>query len=190
MIRTVIFDLGRTLVPFSFERLQPPLDGCRERVMELMAPLEIGAGDWEAFVAEIGARAAVPAASFAAWWCGIFDLTPLVSPDWLRQLRRRYRLGLLSNTHACHFTFLRERLPWLEDFDFHALSYEIGAVKPAAAVYAAAECQAACGPEEILYFDDVPEFVAGAAARGWQAEQFGGEAAARAALERRTSGAP
>lgn len=182
MPRTIIFDLGRTLVPFSFDRLRPALDGCRDRVMELMAPLETGGGDWQGFVAEIGRRAGVPAAAFEPWWCGIFDLHPLVSPAWLARLRRRYRLGLLSNTHACHFTFLRRQLPWLEAFDFHTLSYAVGAVKPQAAIYAAAERQAQCPPEQILYFDDVGEFVAAAAARGWRARQFVDEAAARAAV--------
>lgn len=177
--RTIIFDLGRTLVPFSFDRLQPALDGCRERVMKLMAPLEVGGGDWNAFVAEISATAGVPRAEFEDWWCGIFDLHPLVSPAWLKRLRRRYRLGLLSNTHACHFAYLRRKLPWLDEFDFHTLSYEAGAVKPQPEIYQAAEGQAQCAPAEIIYFDDVPEFVAGAAARGWQAWRFVNEAAAR-----------
>ncbi|MGH9533954.1 MAG: HAD family hydrolase [Terriglobales bacterium] len=186
MIRTVIFDLGRTLVPFSFDRLRPSLDGCREAALAWMAPLETGVGDWDAFVATLGSRVGVTAGEFEAWWCGIFDLQPLISPQWLTELRRTYRLGLLSNTNACHFGFLRREMPWLEGFDFHVLSYEVGAVKPQPEIYAAAERQAACQPGEILYFDDVPEFVAAAARRGWRAEQFADEAAARAAVHRWT----
>ena len=79
---------------------------------------------------------------------------------------------------------MRRQLPWLEDFDFHILSHEVGAVKPQAPIYAAAERAARCRPGEILYFDDVPEFIAGAAARGWRAEQFVDEATARAAFDR------
>lgn len=184
MIRTVIFDLGRTLVPFSFDRLNPSLDGCRQQAMRLMMPLEVGQGDWDRFVAELGGLAGVPAEEFTAWWCGIFDLQPLISPAWLAELRRNHRLGLLSNTHACHFAYLRRQLPWLEDFDFHILSHEVGAVKPQAPIYAAAERAARCRPGEILYFDDVPEFVTGAAERGWRAERFVDEATARAAFHR------
>lgn len=183
-IRCVIFDLGRTLIPFSFDPLEPRLGARRAAVLDLAARYEIGGCDWGAFERETRALTGAPAEGFRDWWCGIFDLRPLLDPALVAATRRARRIGLLSNTNECHFLFLQEKLPWLREFDFFTLSYAVGAAKPAPAIYADAEKKAECAAEEILYFDDIPEFVAGAVRRGWRAELFTGEAGVRASLRR------
>ena len=52
-----------------------------------------------------------------------------------------------------------------ELFSVYALSFEIGAVKPDAAVFCKAAELAGCRPEEIFYADDMPGHVAGR--RAW-----------------------
>lgn len=183
-VTTIIFDLGRTLIPFSFDPLAAELASCREAVMREAAAYEIGACDWPSFQARLAPLVGGDRKDWQEWWCRIFTLEPLLPPEMIAGLRRTHRVGLLSNTNECHFRYLCRELPWLERFDFHTLSYEVGAAKPAAGIYAAAEAQAGCAPEEILFFDDMPEFVTAARARGWQAELFRGEAAVRACLAR------
>ncbi len=189
MLHTVVFDLGRTLVGFDFTRLDPLLT-VDETVMPLLLLFETGklspAEFRQRLCALPGADLALPAdeAAFNRWWCSVFDTRPQVDPEWLLSLRRHYRLGLLSNTNAIHFQYLQRQHPFLREMDFHVLSYEIGAVKPEPAIFAAVESRAAGRADGIFYLDDIPEYVAAARARGWQAEVFAGEAAARAALVR------
>jgi glucose-1-phosphatase len=56
-----------------------------------------------------------------------------------------------------------------ELFSVHALSYEIGAMKPDIAIFRKAAKLAGCRPEEIFYADDIPGHVAGARAVGFDA---------------------
>lgn len=51
----------------------------------------------------------------------------------------------------------------------YALSFEIGAAKPDAAIFCKAAELADCRPDEIFYADDIPGHVAGARAVGFDA---------------------
>jgi putative hydrolase of the HAD superfamily len=184
-IQTVIFDIGRTLVPFSFDPIRPQLESCKAEARALIERIEVGGIAPAEFQAAMCALTGVEATRFPAWWNSIFELEPrwLVPPAWLSTLRKSHRLGLMSNTNAPHFDYLAQLYPQLTEFDFRITSYEAGAEKPSPRIYAAAEAQAGCGPEAILYFDDIPEFVAAARQRGWRAEVFTGAEALAQALE-------
>ncbi len=174
-IQTIVFDLGRTLVHFDWRDLEPHMAHCRDQFFQLSAQYEIGQLTWEQFQPQACALLRQPAGQFQQWFCSIFDLNPLIQPAVISALRQRYRVGLLSNTNQNHYHFLRTRLPWLDQLDFHTLSYEVGACKPAAAIYRDVETKAVCAPGEILYFDDIPLFVETARERGWNAEVFANE---------------
>ncbi|HUX68594.1 MAG TPA: HAD-IA family hydrolase [Terriglobales bacterium] len=182
--RTIIFDLGQTLVPFSFERLRPRLEPCRAQASALVSQLETGELDAARFQRELGRLAGLAPEAFLPWWNSIFELRWLVPPELLRELLEQYRVGLLSNTNALHFAFLEQAFPLLGELDFRIVSHQVGAAKPAERIYAAAEAAAGCAPEEILYFDDIAEYVAAARRRGWQAEVFAGADAVRRHLGR------
>lgn len=174
-IQTVIFDLGKTLIPFSLAPLHARLDvqpGGREAAQHLFQRFECGDLEPEAFQEAVCSLTRLSAMEFDRWWNSIFEPRLLVPEAWLRLLLRRYRCGLLSNTNAVHFTFLLREQPVLAEFAFRILSHEVGAAKPDALIFEAAEAAAHCRPESILYFDDIPEFVAAARRRGWQAHQF------------------
>jgi len=84
-----------------------------------------------------------------------------------------YRLGVCSNTTASHWKHCTGRFAILTSvFSVHALSYQIGAMKPDARFYAAAEQIAGVKAEQILFTDDRADNVAAAAAAGWDAVQF------------------
>jgi len=170
----LIFDLGQTLVPFSFEPLRPQLESCRAAATALVNELEIGALDAARFQQKMGRLAGLAPEAFLPWWNSIFEPRWLVPPELLRRLLREYRVGLLSNTNALHFAYLEQTFPLLREFAFRIVSHEVGAAKPSARIYAAAEAAAQCAPADILYFDDIPEFVAAARRRGWRAEVFAG----------------
>ncbi|MGH9487589.1 MAG: HAD-IA family hydrolase [Terriglobales bacterium] len=178
-VACVIFDLGRTLIPFNLESLEARLEapGAKMAAQRLFRQFETGWLRAEEFEAAICVLTRLRRAEFAPWWNSIFERRWLIPEPWVRALLARFRCGLLSNTNVLHFEFLAAEQPLLREFAFRVLSHEVGAVKPEARIYEAAEAAAGCAPEAILYFDDVPGFVAAARARGWQAHTFTGAGA-------------
>jgi HAD superfamily hydrolase (TIGR01509 family) len=64
---------------------------------------------------------------------------------------------------------IRRKYPFFGGFDGYILSYEHGAMKPAAKLYEVVERETRCSGGEIIYLDDRAENVAAGAARGWRA---------------------
>jgi putative hydrolase of the HAD superfamily len=95
------------------------------------------------------------------------------------------RLVLLSNTNSAHIGFIRENFDVLSRFDHEVLSYEVGALKPEAAIFEAALGQIQCRPEECFYTDDIPEYVEQGRKHGLQGEVFESPEALREQLAQR-----
>ena len=98
-----------------------------------------------------------------------------------------HRLGILSNTSPAHWAYCAGGRYALinQAFDVHALSYEIGACKPDAKIFAGAAELAGVSPQEILFFDDVAGHITGAQAAGFDAVQYTGTLAVASALRAR-----
>jgi putative hydrolase of the HAD superfamily len=180
--RAVLLDLGNVLVfhdnALLFRRL-----GARAG----LAPAEaerrlLGTGWTAANRGLLGAEAIrrdvcgslgvdLPAEEFNALWSSHFTLHEAVLPR-VEGLVGRVKLGLLSNTNVLHAAFLRPKLPVLERFDQVLLSCEVGAVKPEPGFYQEALRRLGCAPEEVAFFDDLPEFVQAANALGLRGHLF------------------
>ncbi len=96
--------------------------------------------------------------------------------DLLAQLQQRFPLYVLSNTNQLHIEWVRNHVKELGIPDFETrffkeifYSYEVGAVKPEPAIYAAAEAGIKLSPKQLLFIDDRAENIEAAKARGWQA---------------------
>ncbi|MCA9291450.1 MAG: HAD-IA family hydrolase [Phycisphaerales bacterium] len=74
----------------------------------------------------------------------------------------------LSNTNAAHWTRLGD-YPAFAALRQRLASHELGLHKPDRAIYDAATSAFGVDPAEILFFDDLPENVDGAASSGWRA---------------------
>jgi putative hydrolase of the HAD superfamily len=109
---------------------------------------------------------------FCRLWMSIFPPGTLLADDLLEALARRYRLILLSNTNPLHFDALAANYPILRHFHRRILSYEVGAMKPSPAIYAAALAAAEADPQECFYTDDIPAYVEAARKAGIDAVQF------------------
>src|SRR5712691_4086020 len=198
MIKTVIFDLGKVIVPFDFSRgYRAMAELCSYAPEEI--PRRIGATDLvrrfesgqvppEQFVTQLCELLdlRMEYARFCEIWSSIFLPETLVPESLLEGLRRGYRMLLLSNTNAIHFQMIRENYPLLRHFDDYVLSYEVGAMKPSARIYEEAIARAGCEPAECFFTDDIPEYVAGARKAGIDAVQF--ESAAQIECELRKRG--
>jgi glucose-1-phosphatase len=188
MIKTIIFDLGKVIIPFDFQRgydRMAPLCSYsaadipeRLRGCDLVTRFEEGRIEPEAFVQEISEilELKVDYAAFCDIWSSIFLPDPLISEDLLRSLRQRYRLLLLSNTNAIHFEMVNEAYPLLRHFHHKVLSHKVGALKPSPAIYAEALKHADASPHECFFTDDIPAYVEGAKAAGIDAVRFENQA--------------
>jgi putative hydrolase of the HAD superfamily len=197
VIKTVIFDLGKVIVPFDFKRgyramaeLCPyPAEEIPKRIgmTDLVTRFECGLVEPRAFVdqlcAILGLR--LEYARFCEIWSSIFLPETLIPESLLEGLHRRYRLLVLSNTNAIHFGMVRENYPLLRHFDEFVLSHEVGALKPSPRIYAEAIARAGCEPGECFFTDDIPEYVAGARAAGIDAVQFESAAQIESELTKR-----
>ncbi len=179
---TIIFDLGGVLVSVDFMRACKRLEAAGGAPAALICEA-IASGDDKLgfdsgrlspekfaarFCAAIGVR--LPYAEFADIWCDIFaelrEVTGL-----LDEIGKHADLVLLSNTDPLHLDYVRSHYGFLEKFGQLVLSHEVGHAKPARQIFERAIGLCAPGTR-MIYFDDMPEFVAAARACGLPAEQF------------------
>ncbi len=90
----------------------------------------------------------------------------------IRTLKKKSRLGLLSNTDPLHFGYILSTFPVIKAFDQWILSYEVGFKKPAIQIFQRAIEWASVKPEKILYIDDTEEYVEVAGSLGIQGIHF------------------
>jgi putative hydrolase of the HAD superfamily len=89
----------------------------------------------------------------------------LIPEEMLAALARNYRLVLVSNTNALHFSMIRVAYAaQLRHFHSLVLSYEVHAMKPSPEIFRHAVDRAGCSPGECFYTDDIAAYVE--AARG------------------------
>ena len=184
MIKTVIFDLGKVLIPFDFARgyramekfCDYPAAEIPQRIAatDLVHRFETGLVESRDFVEQLSRMLdlRVTYEQFCEIWSSIFLPDTLVPESLLAGIGERYRLLVLSNTNAIHFAMVRQSYPLLRHFDDMVLSYEVKAMKPSPAIYREAIARAQCRPEECFYTDDIPAYVEGARREGIDAVQF------------------
>jgi putative hydrolase of the HAD superfamily len=197
LIKTVIFDLGRVIVPFDFKRgyaRLSPLCGipaaeipARIATTKLVERFECGGVAPRDFVHQLSAHLGFETTyeNFREIWSSIFLPETLIPEAMLEGIARSHRLILLSNTNVLHFEMLQANYPLLRHFHKYVLSHEVGAMKPSPLIYQKA-IEAACSlPEECFFTDDIAEFVVGARAQGIDAVQFESAAQIERELRRR-----
>jgi glucose-1-phosphatase len=184
LIKTVIFDLGRVIVPLEYRRGYEQIETlCGIPAAELpgriaktgLVPrLERGEIEPREFVRQFAEdlNLQITYDQFCKIWCSIFLPETLIPEELLIGIRRNYRLLLLSNTNAIHFEMIRGNYPLLRHFDSLILSYEVGAMKPSPIIYRRAIEEARCLSEECFFTDDMAEYVEGARREGIDAVQF------------------
>ena len=184
VIRAIIFDLGRVIVPFDFTRGYKKLEALcgiptaeipgRLAATKLVQQLETGDIDSRAFVREISSclNLTTTYENFCEIWSSVFLPETLISDDFLQALAREYPLILLSNTNEIHFEMIRASYPLLRHFRSYVLSYRVGAMKPSPVIYRKAVEAAGCKPCECFFTDDIQAYVDGAKDEGIDAVQF------------------
>jgi glucose-1-phosphatase len=184
VIKTIIFDLGKVLIPFDFSRGYKgmeelsglPAAEIRTRIAstDLVHRLECGLIEPAAFVRQLSALLGCEVGydRFAEIWSSIFLPGTLLPDSLIEALHRKYRMLVLSNTNAIHFEMVREHYPILRHFDHYTLSHEVQAMKPDPRIYRAVLAEARCLPGECFYTDDIADYVEAAKGHGIDAVLF------------------
>jgi epoxide hydrolase-like predicted phosphatase len=182
-IRAVYFDLGGVIVRTEFqaprqhlaERYGMEYEGLSKLVFESESSRQasIGLISEDEHWAAVASRLYLPESEIQAIREEFFagDITDLDLLDFMRGLRRKLKVGLISNA----WSGLR---PWIvskkfEDaFDAMTISAEAGVMKPDARIYQIALEKLGVKASESVFLDDFAENVAGARAVGMQAIHF------------------
>lgn len=108
---------------------------------------------------------------FLPIWNNIFKENKAIS-QLVRDLKRRYKVYLISNTNEMHFNYLSQRFRILSEFDKIFASYALGLRKPHRGIFELALKAARIKPQETIFIDDIPEHVEAASRLGIKTIQF------------------
>ncbi|MFZ5829932.1 MAG: HAD family hydrolase [Planctomycetota bacterium] len=184
-IRFIYFDLGRVLldfdVPMMIDRVSVATGLVADDVHRaifvggLQVKFETGLLTLDTFHEEFcrttGAVCELTELMVAA--ADIFEPRPSMLPVVSQLYQAGYPLGVLSNTADHHWQHCLARYALLREFfQVYALSFRIGAMKPARKIYEEAARLAGYPPGEIFFCDDILENVEGARAAGLDAVQY------------------
>lgn len=193
-IQLVVFDLGRVLLRIvddwdhAAERAGCPdlvgltgdlstkaARGSGHALAGLFDDFETGRVSTDDFLQRAANLTALPADAIRRTLDAVLIETfPGVAALLERLADRPVKTACLSNTNARHWDLFTDPghpayLP-LDRLDFPWGSQSLGLAKPDPAIYERVEQIAGVAPGNILFFDDIPENIAAAKARGWHAE--------------------
>lgn len=182
----IVFDLGQVLLPFDYQlfidKVNKHKAGLGERFLEkynrnyeVHRELERGKLPEKEFIAQMleYLEHQIDGDTFCRYWSDIFFLNQNVIAL-LPELKKNYRLYLLSNTNAIHKKYGYQDYKFLKQFDKLFLSHEVGFIKPEEDIYRAVEKVSCFSSEEHIFIDDVLEYVDAAKSIGWDGIQFVG----------------
>lgn len=196
-IPAVAFDIGDVLVSTRPDRQFARLEhlsgvdaGTWKQIVDgdhRVGRLEEGAVPFEAFAADVCARAGVsnlPLPSFESAWNEAIGPVDEAMASVASVLARQERLVFASNTSAPHWLRTRALLADAGVRGPACLSHVVGARKPSAAFFTALHEISARHPAEVIFVDDRGEHVAAAREHGFRAIHHLDAATTITALER------
>jgi putative hydrolase of the HAD superfamily len=172
MIKAVFFDLGGVILRTEFqaprqhlaERLGMEYEDLVKLVFDSPSSIKASHGEisdkehW----AEVTKRLKRPASETEAIREEFFagDVVDHTIVEFLRSLRPRYFIGLISNSWPDLRDYIA-RQGFDDAFDHMVISGEVGVMKPEARIYQIALEQAGVSPNEAVFVDDVYENIEG-----------------------------
>lgn len=190
MIKLFVFDLGNVILPFEHRQIAVKLHET-SRIQDrftpddlfkflfdmdrgLVNPYEEGLMSSVDFFAKLRDKYKLELEfdEFQDIWNIIFEEDLEVNNAILYLKNKDYPVFLLSNTNELHFSYIMERYPIVHSLDEWILSYEVGAKKPKQKIYDAIFERTDAARSEVLYIDDIPEYVEAAKSYGLQGLVF------------------
>ena len=182
----IVFDLGQVLISFDYklfvDKINQHKDGLGDQFLdnykrnyEVHRQFEKGKIAEKDFIAQMleYLEHKIDGGTFCRYWSDIFSLNQDVIAL-LPQLKKNYKIYLLSNTNSIHKKYGYGHYEFLKQFDKLFLSHEVGFIKPEEDIYRAVEKVSGLPSEEHIFIDDVQEYVDAAKSIGWDGIQFVG----------------
>jgi len=174
MIKTIIFDFGDVFINLNKTALQQALlnigiKSWNENLNQLNHSFEIGKINQQQFLEGLSKEAAVknPILIKKAWNSVLGDF-PENRLEFLKGLKGKYKLILLSNTDEIHIQHFEENYgeefvrDFYECFDAIYFSFQMGLRKPDIAIYKRVIQEQKIVPQNTLFVDDRLENTAAA----------------------------
>jgi len=102
---------------------------------------------------------------FKEIWGNIFTIKEGIE-QLIRRVQTIAKIAALSNTDEMHFEDIRDKVEIINDFDWLFLSHEAGFRKPEKEIFEYAINKTGISPENIIFIDDIGEFVEAASKLG------------------------
>lgn len=186
-VNNIIFDLGGVLLNLDFEASIKAFKklGMDDKVLNkqqayadpVFYDLEVGRIPPEKFRERVRKVVYNPGATDQeiddAWYAMILDI-PAERVNLLKNLRKKYKVFLFSNTNKIHMERLHEEFREQHQIDFSSLfvkdfySYQINARKPDVESYQRVIEMSGVNPGESLFIDDLEKNIKGAEKAGLQ----------------------
>ncbi|MBZ9730519.1 HAD family phosphatase [Salegentibacter sp. JZCK2] len=169
MIKTIIFDFGDVFInldkPATMREMgKYEIAELSENLLNINQQYEKGLISSEEFVKSYRTEhSQLQEEHFKNSWNAILVDFPEYRYQFLKKLseEKNYQLILLSNTNEIHIDWVKENVPFFEDFqtcfDAFYLSHEINFRKPDAEIYEFVLKEHDLKPEECLFIDDTRE---------------------------------
>jgi epoxide hydrolase-like predicted phosphatase len=171
-VKAVFFDLGGVIVRTEYqaprqhlaERLGMEYEDIVKIVFESPSSIKASVGEISAeqHWAEVTKRLRRPASETESIRTEFFagDIVDRELLDFIRSLRPRYSVGLISNAWLDLREYIEEQ-KFEDAFDHMVISAEVGVMKPEARIYQIALEQAGASPNEAVFVDDFYENIEG-----------------------------
>ena len=180
----IVFDLGQVLLQFDYkyfvEKVNKHKAGIGERFLNVYQQnyhihrdFEKGKISEKMFIAQMleYLEHCIDEETFCKYWSDIFSFNEDVIALF-PELKKRYKLYLVSNTNSIHKKYGYQDYEFLKLFDRLFLSHEVGFVKPEEEIYRVVEKASGFPSEEHIFIDDILEYVNAAKTLGWDGIQF------------------
>lgn len=172
-IKAIIFDLGNVLIDFDHmiaaQRLSKFTDKTGKEIFDLFFDSELTGLFEEGKISPLDFFLKVKEtlnlkmgfAEFVPIWNEIFFCTRknLDVYRLARNLKKTYKLALLSNINTLHFEYIKKTFPLLDAFHNVIASFQLGLRKPQRRIYQKTLNILHVLPEEVFYVDDREELV-------------------------------
>lgn len=183
-LKAIIFDIGRVLVQIDVGRaMQGLASGGKMSPSELWTAIEkdprwadwqegrISPRDWYLHLTKrFGGNFTFE--QFTEVWNRVLDPTPIHDDSFFKNLSKRYRLALLSNTDPIHVQHMEATYTFFAFFPTRIYSCAVGASKPNPVIYKEALRALKVKADEALYIDDIAAYVEAAKRLGMAGIHF------------------
>ncbi|GAB2491168.1 HAD family hydrolase [Algoriphagus taiwanensis] len=189
----LIFDLGNVIIDIDYQRslnlIKSKLEESLHDRVDFFYQTEFHKSYEKGLISSVQFRDEVRDYFSQSWsdqeidtlWNSLLGKIPPQRLELVKELRKKYQVGVLSNTNEIHIDAVHEMLRSEHGldrfdpiFDWVFYSHEMGLAKPSAEIYEKMLAELNTSPDRVLFFDDLKANVEGAKAVGIEAVQVTG----------------